>query len=79
VIAANVVEHFFQNEDPVGKTIVVDGHTFEVIGTLHKFKGFLGDSPDDRDIFIPYWAYRKLYPAAKDHFVSAMAAARTTG
>jgi ABC-type antimicrobial peptide transport system permease subunit len=74
VIAANVVEQLFQNEDPVGKTIVVDGHPFEVIATLHKFKGFLGDSPDDRDIFIPYWTYRKLYPAAKDHFVSAMAA-----
>ena len=74
VIAANVVEQLFQNEDPVGKEIIVDGHPFEVIGTLHKFKGFLGDSPDDRDIFIPYWAYRKLYPAAKDHFSSAMAA-----
>jgi putative ABC transport system permease protein len=74
VIAANVVEQLFQHEDPVGKSIVVDGHTLEVIGTLNKFKGFLGDSPDDRDIFIPYWTYKKLYPAAKDHFVSALAA-----
>ena len=53
--------------------MVVDGHSFEVIGTLHKFKGVLGDSPDDRDIFIPYWTYKKLYPAAKDHFISALA------
>ena len=73
VIAANVVEQLFQHEDPVGKTISVDGHTFEVIGTLNKFKGLLGDSPDDRDIFVPYWTYKKLYPAAKDHFVSALA------
>jgi len=73
VIAANVVEQLFQHEDPVGKSISVDGHTFEVIGTLNKFKGFLGDSPDDRDIFIPYWTYKKLYPASKDHFVSALA------
>ncbi len=71
VIAANVVEELFQHEDPVGKTVVVDGHPFEVIGALNKFKGFLGDSPDDRDIFIPYWTYKKLYPAAKDHFISA--------
>lgn len=72
VVAANVVEQLFQHEDPVGKEIVVDGHTFQVIGTLNKFKGFLGDSPDDRDIFIPYWTYRKLYPEAKDHFISAL-------
>ncbi|MGA2475610.1 MAG: ABC transporter permease [Terriglobia bacterium] len=73
VIAANVVERLFQNEDPVGKGIVVDGHTLEVIGTLNKYKGFLGDNPDDRDIFIPYWTYKKLYPDAKDHFLSVLA------
>jgi len=73
VIAANVVERLFQREDPVGKSIQVEGHTFEVIGTLSKFKGFLGDSPDDRDIFVPYWTYRKLYPDAKDHFINVLA------
>jgi putative ABC transport system permease protein len=73
VIAANVVEQLFQHEDPVGKTIVVDGHALEVIGTLNKFKGVLGDSPDDRDIFVPYWTFKKFYPAAKDHFISALA------
>ncbi|MGD1154968.1 MAG: ABC transporter permease [Terriglobia bacterium] len=71
VIGASVVEQLFQHEDPVGKTIVVDGHPFEVVGTLNKFKGFLGDNPDDRDIFIPLWTYKKLYPAAKDYFLSA--------
>lgn len=73
VLAANVVEQLFQYEDPVGKMISIDGHTFEVIGTLHKYKGFLGDSPDDRDVFIPYWTYKKIYPASKDHFISALA------
>ena len=72
VIAANVVERLFPVEDPVGKNIVVDGHVFEVIGTLNKYKGFLGDNPDDRNIFIPYWTYKKLYPAAKDHFLSVL-------
>jgi putative ABC transport system permease protein len=72
-IAANVVEQLFQHDDPVGKTISVDGHALEVIGTLDKFKGVLGDSPDDRDIFVPYWTFKKFYPAAKDHFISALA------
>ncbi len=73
VIAANVVERLFKPEDPVGKEIVVDGHTLEVIGTLEKYKGFLGDNPDDNDIFIPYWTYKKFYPDAKDHFLSVLA------
>ena len=45
VIGANVVGTPFRAEDPVGKTILVDGHSLEVIGTLDKFKGFLGDKP----------------------------------
>jgi putative ABC transport system permease protein len=73
VLGANVVEQLFQHEDPIGKTIVVDGQPLVVLGTLNKFKGFLGDNPDDRDIFVPYWTYKKLYPAAKDHFISALA------
>ena len=72
VIANNVVERLFKPDDPVGKEMVVDGHAFEVIGTLQKYKGFLGDSPDDNDIFIPYWTYKKLYPDAKDHFLSVL-------
>jgi putative ABC transport system permease protein len=71
VLGANVTEQLFEHEDPVGRTVVVDAHPFEVVGTLNKFKGVLGDSPDDRDIFIPYWTFKKLNPAAKDHFVSA--------
>ncbi|MBZ5542529.1 MAG: ABC transporter permease [Acidobacteriia bacterium] len=73
VLGANVVEELFQGEDPIGKTVVVDGHPFEVIGTFHKFKGVLGDNPDDRNVLVPLWTYQKLYPTAKDHFISAMA------
>ena len=73
VLGANVVENLFQGEDPIGKTVVVDGHPFEVIGTFHKFKGILGDNPDDRNVLIPLWTYKKFYAAAKDHFISALA------
>jgi ABC-type antimicrobial peptide transport system permease subunit len=73
VIAANVVERIFPNGDPVGKSIQVDGHSFEVIGTTEKFKGLVGDNPDDRDVFIPYNTYRKFYPLARDNFLNVMA------
>jgi ABC-type antimicrobial peptide transport system permease subunit len=73
VIAANVVDRLFKHEDPVGRSILVDGHAFEVVGTLDKFKGFIGDNPDDRDVMIPYWTYKKLYPDARDNFINVLA------
>jgi putative ABC transport system permease protein len=73
VIASNVVDRLFKNEDPVGKSVLVDGHVFEVVGTVSKFKGFIGDNPDDRDVFIPYWTFKKLYPDAKENFINVLA------
>jgi ABC-type antimicrobial peptide transport system permease subunit len=71
VIGADVVTRFFEGEDPIGKIINVDGHNFEVIGTLEKRKQILGDNGNDRIVFIPYFTFRKLYPDAKDNFITA--------
>jgi len=73
VIGADVVERLFQGEDPVGKTILVDGHSFEVIGTLEKRKQVLGDSGGDRVIMVPYWTFKKIYAEAKENAIFARA------
>jgi ABC-type antimicrobial peptide transport system permease subunit len=73
VLGADVVQRFFVNEDPIGKVINVDGHNLEVIGTFEKFKEFLGENDDDRMVLIPYATYRKIYPMAKENFISALA------
>jgi ABC-type antimicrobial peptide transport system permease subunit len=72
VIGNGVRERFFGKEDPVGKEVVVDGHTLEIIGTLTKFKSFLGDDQNDKAILIPYGSYKKVYPEAKDHFICVL-------
>ena len=72
VIGNGVRERFFAHEDPVGKTILVDGHTLEIIGTLTKFKSFLGDDQNDKAILIPYHSYQKAYPEAKDNFICVL-------
>ncbi len=72
VIGNGVRERFFAHEDPVGKTILVDGQNLEVIGTLTKFKSFLGDDRNDKAIFIPYHSYKKAYPEAKDNFICVL-------
>jgi ABC-type antimicrobial peptide transport system permease subunit len=73
VIGADVVERLFLNEDPIGKAINVDGHNYEVIGTLEKRKAFLGDNGDDKIICLPYFTYMKSYPYAKENIINALA------
>ncbi|HET9179393.1 MAG TPA: ABC transporter permease [Terriglobia bacterium] len=73
VLGADVATRFFQNEDPIGKNIVVGGNTFQIVGTLAKRLSFLGDNGSDRTVFIPYWTFKKIYPQAKENFILAMA------
>ena len=73
VIGADIVTRFFEGEDPIGKTLNVDGHNFEIIGTLAKRKQILGDTGSDRIAMVPYLTFRKIYPDAKDNFITAQA------
>jgi ABC-type antimicrobial peptide transport system permease subunit len=73
VIGDGVRERFFPHADPIGKSILVDGHTLEVIGTLTKFKSFLGDDQNDKAIMTPYNTFKKVYPAANDNFICVLA------
>ena len=74
VIGADVVTRFFEGEDPIGKVIQVDGHSFEVVGTLSKRKAFPGMNSSDSLIYVPYSTYHKIYPKAKENFITVMAA-----
>ena len=72
VIGYGVRERFFPRADPIGKTILVDGHSLEIVGTLTKFKSFLGDDQNDKAILIPYRSFQKVYPEAKDNFICVL-------
>jgi putative ABC transport system permease protein len=73
VIGDDVVTRFFEGQDPIGKVLQVDGHSFEVIGTLNKRKAFPGNNSNDSLILIPYFTFRKFYPSAKENFITAVA------
>jgi len=73
VIGDGVRERFFSRGNALGKTILVDGHSVEVIGVFSKFKSFLGDNQDDRAILIPYQSFKKMYPEAQDNFICVLA------
>ncbi len=74
VIGYDIDKAFFPAHDGLGKTILVDGVPYQVIGILEKRKGGLfKDVSTDRVIKVPYNAYTKHYPADDENFVGAEA------
>jgi putative ABC transport system permease protein len=68
VIGADVEKGLFANLDPIGKTILVAGHEFTVIGTmLRPAASFFGDT--DSRILLPYGAMQKMYPNARENAI----------
>lgn len=65
-IGEDVATGLFGPLSPLDKEIIVNGHSFRVIGVMERPKG-AGGGPgggEDRRVTIPYWTFRKVYPAA---------------
>jgi putative ABC transport system permease protein len=68
VIGADIEKGLFASVDPIGKTINVDGHQLEVIGTMVRpAASFFGDQ--DTRILIPYWMAQKMHPNARENAI----------
>jgi putative ABC transport system permease protein len=65
ILGQNVATALFPSvNDAIGKEVLVDGSTFQVIGVLQKPIGGFGNNDEDRRVVIPFYTFRKLYPAA---------------
>lgn len=60
VIGSQLAEELFPNETPMGKTVRMDGHRYEVIGVLKEKGSFLGFSQDNR-VLAPITRCFSLY------------------
>jgi putative ABC transport system permease protein len=69
VIGDEVRKRFFRYEDPIGKSIVIDGHVFEVMGAFARRKEMLGNTQGDTIAVVPYLTFRKYYPAVRDNIL----------
>ncbi len=68
VVGADIEKGLFGKIDPIGKTILVDGHQLQVIGTMLKpAASFFGDT--DNRILVPYFTMRKMYPNAVENAI----------
>jgi len=73
IIGADIKEELFPNQDPIGRTILVRGLPFRVIGQMVKEGKGLGVNRDQM-VVIPFQVYRKNFFAPNDpldYFIKA--------
>jgi putative ABC transport system permease protein len=74
VVGQDVEKGLFAHVDPIGKEILVNGHGFEVIGTMVRpAASFFGDT--DTRVLLPYGSMQKLYPNARENAIVVTAIA----
>lgn len=65
MIGANTKEELFPQLDPVGRTILIRGLPFRIVGVMAKQGRSIGFNQDGR-IYIPLQVYRKNFMAANE-------------
>jgi putative ABC transport system permease protein len=72
VIGQDIETALFANVEPIGKYINVDGHQFQVIGTMVRpAASFFGDQ--DNRVLLPYGSMQKMFPNARENAIIATA------
>ncbi len=74
LIGSDIAKALFPDEEALGKTVLVGGDSYEVIGVLEPRKGQLmkGESAD-KEVLVPYRTYQKRHPEDDDNFIGAVA------
>ena len=60
VIGQETLEELFPYQSPVGEEVIIDGHRYEVVGTIEEQGSRFGESKDNR-VVIPITVYQKYY------------------
>jgi len=63
LIGPDLAKALYPDEDPLGKPILVDGVSYEVIGVLAARKGqLMKDQAADKALLVPYRTYQTHRP-----------------
>jgi putative ABC transport system permease protein len=65
VLGADVADALFPMQDPIGRSITIDGRGFQVIGLIARKGSFLGGS-NDNNLFMPLSTFDDQYPQVRD-------------
>ncbi|HVH70328.1 MAG TPA: ABC transporter permease [Candidatus Dormibacteraeota bacterium] len=74
LIGSDIAKSLYPEIDPLGKPILIDGVSYEVIGVLQPRKGQLvKDQSADKAVLVPYRTYQKHLPMDDENLVGAVA------
>jgi putative ABC transport system permease protein len=74
VIGMDVKDAFFENQDPLGKTIKIGTYSFRVVGVIAKQGSLLGLFSLDNRIVIPIERFYRLFGEKRDLTINVKAA-----
>jgi putative ABC transport system permease protein len=72
VIGADLMDAFFGQTEPLGKSIVVDNHELRVIGVAER-KGKIFGNSQDNFVWLPITTWRKFYGTRRSVVIQAEA------
>ncbi len=74
LIGPDLAKALYPDENPLGKPILVDGISYQVVGVLAARKGqLIKDQAADKAILVPYRTYQKHRPMDDENMVGAVA------
>ena len=74
VIGPDLAKALYPDGQAIGKPILVNGASYEVVGVLAPKKGKLfKDDSADKAVMVPYRSYRKHNPQDDEHMIGAVA------
>ena len=74
VIGSSLADALFPAQDGIGRTAIIDGTEYTVIGVFEPAKGgFFGENGEDSQVSMPIETVRLRYPQSDNFFVTAKA------
>jgi putative ABC transport system permease protein len=70
LLGADIADSLFPTVDPVGRTILLNGGSYEVLGVFAPDQGLFGMPSVNQFAIIPLQTYRKHYPNSKELFIA---------